>query len=220
MRLVLQLIARLLVIVAVCLGAATVWATFDAYRSVDRATSASAKRVSQALRRCTGRNSCCAAAERANICLPVPEWRTTRDHEADFARRLRRVLNRKLAFEKPLCGQSKGLGEPPPAWFATTVQTLLGDHAAVAQPISTRTTTAGTVSATADPDAAIELAWQHIQDNIERRAADGAGDRLSSPRSRSRTRWRRRDRSSSRCSAWPAGNTAPCCRASVRWNLR
>ena len=38
MRLVLQLVARLLVVVALCLGAATVWATIDAYRSVDRAT--------------------------------------------------------------------------------------------------------------------------------------------------------------------------------------
>ena len=49
MRLVLQLIARLLVVVVFCLGAATVWATLDAYRSVDRATAASAQRVSQAL---------------------------------------------------------------------------------------------------------------------------------------------------------------------------
>ena len=49
MRLVLQLIARLLVIVVLCLGAVTIWATVDAYRSVDRATAASALRVSQAL---------------------------------------------------------------------------------------------------------------------------------------------------------------------------
>src|SRR5438093_1483620 len=38
MRLVLQLVARLFLIVVLCLGAATIWATFDAYRSVDRAT--------------------------------------------------------------------------------------------------------------------------------------------------------------------------------------
>lgn len=49
MRLVLQLVARLLLIVALCLGAATICATFDAYRSVDRATAASAQRVAQAL---------------------------------------------------------------------------------------------------------------------------------------------------------------------------
>ena len=51
-------------------------------------------------------------------------------------------------------------------WFAAAVQTLFGTHAAVAQSISTRSDTAGTVSAIADPDAAISLAWQHIVDNI------------------------------------------------------
>src|SRR5262249_6406174 len=49
MRLMLQLIARLLVVVGLCLSAAILWATIDAYRSVDRATAASAQRVSQAL---------------------------------------------------------------------------------------------------------------------------------------------------------------------------
>ena len=44
MRLMLQLIARLLVVVALCLGAAVLWTTIDAYRSVDRATAASAER--------------------------------------------------------------------------------------------------------------------------------------------------------------------------------
>ena len=48
MRLMLQLIARLLAVVLLCLGAVTIWAMFDAYRSVDRATAASAERVSQA----------------------------------------------------------------------------------------------------------------------------------------------------------------------------
>ena len=46
------------------------------------------------------------------------------------------------------------------------MQTLFGTHAAVARSISTRSDTAGTVSAIADPDAAISLAWQHIVDNI------------------------------------------------------
>jgi hypothetical protein len=49
MRLVLQLVSRLFVVVVLCLGAAIVWATIDAHRSVDRATAASAERVSVAL---------------------------------------------------------------------------------------------------------------------------------------------------------------------------
>jgi len=71
-----------------------------------------------------------------------------------------------VAFEKPLCGQSKGVGQSPPRWFAATVHTLLGDHAAVVRPISARAATAGNISAAADPTAAIALAWQHILDNI------------------------------------------------------
>ncbi len=70
-------------------------------------------------------------------------------------------------FERPLCGQSKGIGKAAPLWFATVVETLLGNHAAVAQSIGARTTTAGTVSAAADPDAAIRLAWAHILGNID-----------------------------------------------------
>ena len=29
-------------------------------------------------------------------------------------------------FEKPLCGQSKGIGKPAPPWFAAAVQRVLG----------------------------------------------------------------------------------------------
>jgi signal transduction histidine kinase len=69
-------------------------------------------------------------------------------------------------FENPLCGQSKGIGASPPHWFTAAVETFLGDHAAVARPISARSITAGTVTAVADPDAATSLAWQHILDNV------------------------------------------------------
>ena len=54
MRLVLQLVARLLVVVALCLGAATIWATVDAYRSVDRATAAPLTVSPRRWKRCTG----------------------------------------------------------------------------------------------------------------------------------------------------------------------
>ena len=67
MRLVLQLVARLLVVVALCLSAATVWATIDAYRSVDRATAGS-----DLVDGVTGASYCCAATERANISCRCP----------------------------------------------------------------------------------------------------------------------------------------------------
>ena len=165
MRLVLQLVARLLVVVALCLGAATVWATIDAYRSVDRATAASAERVSQALEALYWRELLLRGNRTRETLVPVSDWRTIETMKLispGICVRFEPVG----AFEKPLCGQSKGIGKSPPVWFAAAVQALFGTHAAVARSISTRSDTAGTISAIADPDAAISLAWQHIVDNI------------------------------------------------------
>jgi signal transduction histidine kinase len=166
MRLMLQLIARLLVIVLLCLGAATVWATVDAYRSVDRATAASAGRVSQALEALYWRELLLHSNRTADHLLPVPEWRTTETMKL-ISPGVCVQFEPRAAFERPLCGQSNGLGDAAPHWFAATIEALLGEHAAVAQSISPRTATAGTVSAVADPDAAIRLAWAHILDNID-----------------------------------------------------
>jgi signal transduction histidine kinase len=166
MRLMLQLIARLLAVVLLCLGAATIWAMFDAYRSVDRATAASAERVSQALEALYWREFLLRSTRTREQLLPVPEWRTIETMKLISPGVCIQLLPR-TEFEKPLCGQSKGLGKPAPLWFAAMVRTLLGDHAAVARAISSRATTAGTVSAIADPDTAIWLAWGHILDNID-----------------------------------------------------
>ncbi|MGX9430372.1 MULTISPECIES: sensor histidine kinase [Bradyrhizobium] len=165
MRLVLQLVARLLVIVMLCLGGATVWATIDAYHSVDRATAASAERVSQALEALYWRELLLRGNRTREHLLPVPEWRTTQTMSL-ISPGVCVQFEPKGEFENPLCGQSKGIGASPPHWFAAAVETFLGDHAAVARPISARSTTAGTVTATADPDAAISLAWQLILDNV------------------------------------------------------
>ncbi|MGJ4926099.1 histidine kinase [Bradyrhizobium sp. HKCCYLS2038] len=165
MRLVLALIARLALIVVLCLAAAAVWVTVDAYRSVDRATAASADRVSQALEALYWRELLLRSNRTRDHLLPVPDWRTTETMKL-IAPGICVQFKPEAAFEKPLCGQSKGLGAAPPRWFSGLVEAVLGEHAAVAQAISARTTTAGTVSAIADPDAAIQLAWQRIQDSF------------------------------------------------------
>ncbi|WP_213285790.1 histidine kinase [Bradyrhizobium sp. sGM-13] len=165
MRLVLQLVARLFLVVILCLGAATIWATIDAHRSVDRATAASAERVSVALEALYWRELMLRSNRMREQLLPVPEWRTI-ETMGLISPGICVRLEPAGAFEKPLCGQSKGIGQAPPRWFAATVQALLGDHAAVVRPISTRAANAGSVSAAADPNAAIALAWQHIRDNI------------------------------------------------------
>lgn len=161
MRLLLQLIARLLVVVLLCLTAAILWATVDAYRSVDRATAASAQRVSQALQAIYWQELLLHRNRTREHLLPLPDWRTMETMKLISPGVCVR-FEPMTAFEKPLCGQSKGLGRRPPLWFAATAQALFGSHAVITAPISAREISAGTVSATADPDAAVSLAWEHV----------------------------------------------------------
>jgi signal transduction histidine kinase len=170
MRLVLQLVARLLVIVVLCLGAAIIWATIDAWRSVDRAAAVSAQRVSKSLEALYWRelmlygNRMREQLLRDNL-LPPPEWRTIETAKL-ISPGICVQFEPRREYEKPLCGQSEGIGEAPPLWFAVAVPMLFGSHAAVVQPISARAAAAGTVSAIPDTDAALSLAWERILDDI------------------------------------------------------
>ena len=137
MRLVLQLVGRLFVIVILCLGAATVWATIDAHRSVDRATAASAERVSVALEALYWRELLLRSNRMREQLLPTAQWRTI-ETMGLISPGICVQIEPAGAFEKPLCGQSKGIGQAPPRWFAATVQTLLGSHAPVIRQISAR----------------------------------------------------------------------------------
>ncbi|MCP3384304.1 histidine kinase [Bradyrhizobium sp. CCGUVB4N] len=166
MRLVLQLVARLLLIVALCLGAATIWATFDAYRSVDRATATSAQRVAQALQGLYWHELLLRSSRMREHLMPVPEWRTLETMKL-ISPGVCVEFQPATAFEKPLCGQSQGIGRVPPRWFASIVPTFLGSHAEVVRPVSPRAAAAGTVVATPDQAAAISLAWEYILNVID-----------------------------------------------------
>jgi signal transduction histidine kinase len=166
MRLVLQLVARLLLIVVLCLGAATVWATFDAHRSIDRATAASAQRVAQALQALYWHELLLRSSRMREHLMPVPEWRTLETMKL-ISPGVCVEFQPAITFEKPLCGQSEGLGRAPPRWFAAIVPTFLGSHAEVVRPVSPRAAAAGTVVATPDAAAAISLAWEYILNVID-----------------------------------------------------
>lgn len=166
MRLVLQLVARLLLIVALCLGAATVWATFDAYRSVDRATAASAQRVAQALQALYWHEFLLRSSRTREQLLPVPEWRTLETMKL-ISPGVCVEFQPAIAFEKPLCGQNQGIGRTPPHWFSAIVPIFLGSHAEVIRPVSPRAAAAGTVVATPDAAAAISLAWEYLLNVVD-----------------------------------------------------
>jgi signal transduction histidine kinase len=163
---VLQLVARLLVIVALCLGAAAVWATIDAYRSVDRATATSAQRVAKALEAPYWRELLLRSNRMREHLVPVPDWRTLETMKL-IAPGVCVQFVPATAFEKPLCGQNQGIGKTPPRWFAAIVPTFLGSHAEVVRPVSDRAAAAGTVVANPDPTAALSLAWEYVLNVID-----------------------------------------------------
>src|SRR4030095_8425757 len=107
MRLVLQLVARLFAIVALCLGAAAIWATFSAYYSVDRATAASAQRVAQALEALYWRELLWCRSRRPlqHLC-PFKDWGTLKTTKL-FSPGVCVHFEPVAAFEKPLCGQNQ-----------------------------------------------------------------------------------------------------------------
>ena len=98
--------------------------------------------------------------------LPVPDWRTLETMKL-ISPGVCLEFQPATAFEKPLCGQSEGLGKAPPRWFAAIVPTFLGSHAEVVRPVSPRAASAGTVVATPDEAAAISLAWEYVLNVID-----------------------------------------------------
>jgi signal transduction histidine kinase len=165
MRLVLLLVTRLLAVVVLCLVAAAVWATIDAHCSVDRAVSSSARRVAQRLEALYWHDLLLHGNRMREHLLPVPEWRSVETAKL-ISPGICIEVEPRGAFEKPLCGQSHGIGAPAPSWFAAAVPMFLGSHVAVAQPISERLPTAGTVFAIPDPEAALALARKRIADSV------------------------------------------------------
>jgi signal transduction histidine kinase len=143
-----------------------VWATFDAYRSVDRATAASAQRVAQALGALYWHELLLRSSRVREHLVPVPEWRTLETMKL-ISPGVCVEFQPATAFERPLCGQSQGIGRAPPRWFASIVPTFLGSHAEVVRPVSPRAAAAGTVVATPDDAAAISLAWEYILNVID-----------------------------------------------------
>jgi signal transduction histidine kinase len=98
--------------------------------------------------------------------LPVPDWRSLETVKL-ISPGVCVEFQPSTAFEKPLCGQSEGLGKTPPRWFAAIVPIFLGRHAEVVRPVSPRAASAGTVVATPDAAAAISLAWEYILNVVD-----------------------------------------------------
>lgn len=161
MPLLIHLIARLVVVVLLCLVGAVGWVMVDAHRAIEAQTAASADRVGRQLESLYWQKLLWRGGMRNNALLPSPDWQTLA------------TLNIVspgvcVTFIPPaeqsqrLCSQLEALGAPAPAWFAEIYTSLLGPHEPVRRALSLRDRDAGLVVTAADPGAALRLAWQQV----------------------------------------------------------
>jgi two-component system sensor histidine kinase UhpB len=161
MKLLIHLIARLVVVVLICLAGAIGWVMVDAHRSIERETMASADRMAQQLQALYWQKLLWRGGMHKDTLLPMPDWETlstltiispgvcvTFAPPGDVPRRL--------------CSQVEALGKPAPAWFATLYTALLGAHLPISRALSIRDRDAGNFVTVAEPDAALRQSWSRV----------------------------------------------------------
>ncbi len=161
MRLVIRLIGELIVIVAVTLAATSAIVMFDAHKSVEAETAATADRVAFELENLFWREILWRGSMRRDKVLPVPNWESLSTLKlvspgvcVAFA----------PAGEEPrrLCSRLEGVGAAAPEWFARAYRDVFGPEAPVTRQLTVRQPETGAVVATANADAAIRQAWGQI----------------------------------------------------------
>jgi two-component system, NarL family, sensor histidine kinase UhpB len=159
--LVLRLVVRLVGVVALCLALALASAMMDTHRNIDRETSASADRVAAQLETLYWRELLWRGGLRREPLLPTPEWRTLAT--------LKLVSPGVCVAFAPgtgepakLCGQVAGVGAQAPLWFESVYLGILGPQANLMRALAARQPEAGSIFATADPEAAVRQAWLRV----------------------------------------------------------
>jgi two-component system, NarL family, sensor histidine kinase UhpB len=161
MHLLMHLIVRLLGVVVLCLATAVVWITFDSHRSMDASVAASAARVGQHLEALYWQRLLWRGGMRRNTLLPLPEWQSL-STQAIMSPGVCVRFAPPGNESKTLCSQVEAVGESPPTWFVDAYTLLLGAHHPVRRPLTIRDRDAGELTVTAQPEAALRLAWQRI----------------------------------------------------------
>jgi two-component system sensor histidine kinase UhpB len=161
MRLIAQTILRLVGVAALALALTTFWVVGEAHRSIETATSASAARVATELENLYWRELLWRGSLGKKLILPVPEWRSLETMQliapgvcVDFAPG--------TAPQKRLCSQIDGVGAPAPRWFARAFEAWFGPPRQAQRFMTVRQEDAGVLTARADPQAAVRLAWREV----------------------------------------------------------
>jgi two-component system, NarL family, sensor histidine kinase UhpB len=147
MPLLLHLIGRLVAAVLLCLAAAVAWVMFDAHRSIDAETAATAARVSERLESLYWQKLLWRGGWHRDMLVPLPDWETLATAS---------ILSPGVCvtFAPPpgdeprkLCSQIEAVGAPSPAFFAAVSDFIFGPPAPVKRWLTVRDQDAGFVAA-------------------------------------------------------------------------
>ena len=159
MPIIAQSVLRLVCVAALCLAVTTLWVVDSAHRSIGEATAASADRVAGQLEHLYWRELLWRGSLRKTLILPTPEWETLETLKllspgvcVDFAPG--------SAPAKRLCSQIDGVGAAAPAWFSRAFTAWFGAPPRISRFMTVRQQDAGVVTAQADSQAAVRLAWR------------------------------------------------------------
>ncbi|WP_019903276.1 histidine kinase [Methylobacterium sp. 77] len=190
MRLLAGLIARILIVTLLCLGAASLWVMRETGRAIRAETEASAERVVRDLR-FSAWHELMWRGQDARF-TGMPAWSAIPPDLAKASATLRGWLHMigpgvcvvvrltepgAVAGEgaAPICGAWAGLGSPAPPWFGALQEHLFGRDETVTRAVLVNGREAGLVSAKPDGDAGLRQTWQRVRVSVGVAAAMAAG---------------------------------------------
>ncbi len=161
MQLLTHLLARIVLVGAFCLATATGLLLVDAHRDMGRATRTSADRAVARLQALYWQDLLWRDGLSRSALLPRPDWRTL-DMAAVLAPGVCLSFARPGEDAQRLCNTATGGLAPAPAWFAALDHRLFGAFADVRRPLDVRSRHAGDIGVSADPTAALDLAFARV----------------------------------------------------------
>lgn len=161
MHLLMRLIFRLCGVVALCLAAAIAWIAVDTHRSIDVSVTATAARVGQHLEALFWQRLVWRGGMMKNTILPMPVWQSLAT-QSIISPGICVKLTPVQQESGTLCSQVEAVGEAPPAWFVAAYTGILGAHKPAERPLTVRDRSAGVITVSVQPEAALRLAWQRL----------------------------------------------------------
>lgn len=172
MRLLADLLLRITAVIFFCLAATTAWVLLDAHRGIESATRASAERATRQLQVLYWQELLWRDGLNRAELLPLPDWRNLATARViapgtcvGFA-----PVN---GDTQMLCSEAEALYSPAPAWFGSLYNEVFGAFPTVESPLDLRQRV-GMVSASADPNTALRVAWMRIVLIVQTAAAMAA----------------------------------------------